>query len=287
MNGTIEHQAGKVHRVLGSGGVGLHLREWGPDHGQPILFIHGWSASYLSWRAQFDSALRERYRIVCLDLRGHGFSDKPLDPEMYQNGAHWADDIAAVMIALGLRRPVLVGWSYGGYVIGDYLARHGTRNVGAVNFVGAAVISSNPPAHVGKRFIEGALMAASDDPAVMIEGARHVIHSSVYRPLPQPETERALVAFGLTPPAIRAFLLRRTLDFTETLAALDRPCLVTQGEDDTIILPSMAEHIVASTPEACASIYPACGHSPQQEYPDRFNAELAELAQRAGAPEPG
>lgn len=278
MSGAIEHQAGKVHRVLGSGGVGLHVREWGAEHAQPILFIHGWSACYLTWREQFDSALRDRFRIVCLDLRGHGFSDKPLDAELYQTGAHWADDIAAVMIALGLRRPVLVGSSYGGYVIGDYLARHGTKNVSAVNFVGAAVLSSNPPAHIGRRFIEGAVMAASDDPAVMIEGARSVIHAITHRPLTQADAERALVAFGLTPPAVRAFLLMRTLDFSETLARLDRPCLITQGADDAIVLPPMADHIASCVPDSVLSIYPECGHSPQQEFPGRFNAELAELA---------
>ena len=108
---TIGHQAGKVHRILGSGGVGLHVREWGPEGAQPIVFIHGWSACYLAWHNQFDSELRERFRIVCMDLRGHGFSDKPLEPEAYQTGAHWADDVAAVMIELRLRRPVLAGWS--------------------------------------------------------------------------------------------------------------------------------------------------------------------------------
>ncbi|HQT86103.1 MULTISPECIES: alpha/beta fold hydrolase [Acidiphilium] len=279
MEHMIEHEAGKVHRVLGSGGVGLHVREWGPEHAQPILFIHGWSACYLAWHNQFDSALREKYRIVCMDLRGHGFSDKPLDPEMYQTGAHWADDIAAVMIALALKRPVLVGWSYGGFVISDYLARHGSKNVGAVNFVGAAVISSNPPSHIGERFIDGALMAASEDPAVMIEGVRHVVHATTYRPLPVADTERALVALGLTPPAVRAFLLMRTLDFTTTLETLDRPCLISQGNEDCVVLPSMAEHIASHVPHAKLSRYAACGHAPQQEHPDRFNNELAALVE--------
>ncbi|MGC9268773.1 alpha/beta fold hydrolase [Acidiphilium sp.] len=263
---------------MGSGGVGLHVREWGPEHAQPILFIHGWSACYLSWHNQFDSALRERFRIVCLDLRGHGFSDKPIDPEMYQTGAHWADDIAAVMIALSLRKPLLVGWSYGGFVISDYLVRHGTKNVGAVNFVGAAVISSNPPRHIGTQFIDGALMAASDDPAIMIEGVRHVVHATTHKPLPAADIERAMVVLGLTPPAVRAFLLMRTLDFTETLKKLDRPCLVTQGHDDGIVLPSMADHIIAHVPHGRASGYANCGHAPHQEHPGRFNEEVAALA---------
>lgn len=278
--GTIDHQAGKVHRIIGSGGVGLHVREWGPEHAQPILFIHGWSASYLAWRDQFDSALRERFRIVCLDLRGHGFSDKPLDRDAYRTGAHWADDIATVMIELRLKRPVLVGWSYGGYVISDYLARHGTGNVGAVNFVGAAVISSNPPRHIGGDFIDGALMAASEDPAVMIEGVRQVVHALTYKPRPAADIERAMLASGLTPPAVRAFLLMRTLDFTDTLAKLDRPCLVTQGDEDGIVLPAMAEHIAASVPGAVLSRYAGCGHTPQQEFAERFNDELTALAGR-------
>ncbi|WP_236656414.1 alpha/beta fold hydrolase [Acidiphilium sp. C61] len=278
MGGTIGHEAGRVHRVMGSGGVGLHVREWGAETAPPILFIHGWSSCYLAWRGQFDSALRERFRLVCMDLRGHGFSDRPLDPELYQTGAHWADDIAAVMIALGLRRPVLVAASYGGYVVGDYLARHGTRNVSAVNFVGAAVISSNPPVHIGPRFIEGAVMAASDDPAVMIEGARSVIHATTHLPLPAADAERALAGFMLTPPAVRAFLLMRTLDFTDTLAELDRPVLVTQGEEDDIVLPAMARHIAETVPQGRLSLYPECGHTPQYEFAERFNRELDALA---------
>ena len=277
----IGHDAGRVHRIGGAYGVGLHVREWGPEDAPAILFIHGWSASYLSWHNQFDSALRERYRIVCMDLRGHGFSDKPLDPEAYQNGEHWADDIAAVMIGLGLKRPVLVGWSYGGFVVCDYLLRHGTRNVGAVNFVGAAVISSNPPTHIGSGFIEGAIMAASSDPAIMIEGVRHVVHATTLKPLSTADTERALCAVSLTPPAIRAFLLMRELDFTGTLRALDRPCLITQGDEDAIVLPSMADHISHCVPGATLSRYTACGHAPMQEYPARFNKELAALAEQA------
>ncbi|HQT66042.1 MAG: alpha/beta hydrolase [Rhodospirillales bacterium 20-60-12] len=273
-----DHQAGRVHRVLGSNGVGLHVREWGNVDAQPILFIHGWSQAYLAWSHQYDSALRDRFRLICMDLRGHGFSDKPLDPEAYQNGAHWADDVAAIMIALALKKPVLVGWSYGGFVISDYLARHGTRNVGAVNFVGAAVISSSPPRHIGLEFIDGAMMAASSDPAIMVEGVRHVVHATTHHPMSHADTERALCAVSLTPPAIRAFLLMRTLDFTETLANLDRPTLVSVGDNDKIVLPSMAEHIAAHVPGARLSRYPECGHAPMIEHAMRFNTELAQLA---------
>ena len=61
------------------------------------------------------------FRIVTFDLRGHGLSEKPLGPEHYASGKLWADDLAAVIEQIGLERPTLVAWSYGGYVVADYL----------------------------------------------------------------------------------------------------------------------------------------------------------------------
>lgn len=273
-----DHQPGEVYRVAGSGGVGLHVRAWGPPQAPPILFIHGWSASYLAWHRQFDSPLREHFRLVCMDLRGHGLSDKPLDPTAYQSGAHWADDIAAVIAALRLTRPILVGWSYGGYVVSDYLARHGTENLRAVAFVGAAVIASMPPVHVGAAFMAAVKRATSEDPAMMIEGLRDALDTLTHRPASEPDRARALCAMSLTAPPVRGWMLMRTLDFTDTLLRLDRPCRVIHGREDRVILPAMAEHIAAHVPAARLSWYDACGHTPHQEYAERFNTELAELA---------
>ena len=51
---------------------------------------------------------------MAYDLRGHGMSEAPLEPEHYADGRLWADDVAAIIQQLVLDRPVLVGWSYGG-----------------------------------------------------------------------------------------------------------------------------------------------------------------------------
>ena len=79
----------------------------------------------MCWRHQVDSALAEEFRVVALDLRGHGMSDRPLDADQYQDARLWAADIAAVIDQLNLERPTLVGWSYGGFVICDYLRAYG------------------------------------------------------------------------------------------------------------------------------------------------------------------
>ena len=61
-----------------------------------------------------------------------------LEPEHYTNAKLWADDVAAIIQQLGLERPVLVGWSYGGYIICDYLRAHGQDRIGAIDFAARA-----------------------------------------------------------------------------------------------------------------------------------------------------
>jgi pimeloyl-ACP methyl ester carboxylesterase len=57
---------------------------------------------------------------VAYDLRGHGMSEAPLEPEHYTDAHLLADDVAAIIDHLRLDRTVLVGWSYGSFVICDY-----------------------------------------------------------------------------------------------------------------------------------------------------------------------
>src|SRR5512132_1604690 len=130
----------KIYEVRGGGGLRLHVREWGNADGPPILFIHGWSQSHLCWARQYHSALAEEFRLVAYDLRGHGMSQAPLEPEHYSDATLWADDVAAIIDQLHLDRAVLVGWSYGGFIICDYVRAHGQDRIGAVDLVAGAVM---------------------------------------------------------------------------------------------------------------------------------------------------
>jgi non-heme chloroperoxidase len=86
----------------------------------------------------------------------------------------------------------------------------------------------------------------------------------------------------VVPAAIRAHLAARDIDCDDVLRALDVPLLVTQGRADTVVLPAMAEHVLATCPTAEASWYKGTGHVPHLEDPERFNRELGELTRRAG-----
>jgi non-heme chloroperoxidase len=93
-----------------------------------------------------------------------------------------------------------------------------------------------------------------------------------------------LLCSGMTVPArVRANLAAREIDGDDVLRALQVPLLVTQGRADTVVLPAMAEHILATCPTAEASWYDGVGHTPHLEQPERFNRELAALTRRVRA----
>jgi pimeloyl-ACP methyl ester carboxylesterase len=118
----------KSYRIIGGGGTTLCVEESGNRAGRPVLFIHGYSQCRLAWKKQLDSELTRDLRLVAMDLRGHGLSEKPRD--VYGDSRLWADDVAAVITELELERPILCGWSYGGVIICDCVRYHGEDRLG-------------------------------------------------------------------------------------------------------------------------------------------------------------
>jgi non-heme chloroperoxidase len=269
-----------THEILGGGGVRLHAREWGNPGGPALLFIHGWSQSDLCWLNQVRGDLASAFRIVTFDLRGHGLSEKPPGPERYADGQLWADDVAAVIDQTGLEQPTLVAWSYGGYIVADYLRAYGDARIGAVNLVGAAVILK-PPAfdHIGPGFLDNAPDMCVPDLATNIAATRRFLRACTSRPLDDDEMAAAVAWNMAVPPAVRGALLSRELDGSALLARISVPVLVTHGWDDVIVRPSMAEHALSVCPAATVSWYHDVGHMPFWEAPDRFDRELADLAE--------
>jgi pimeloyl-ACP methyl ester carboxylesterase len=82
----------KITPIRSPDGVTFLAYEWGNPAGRPIIFIHGVYQSALSWIKQVgDPTLAAKYRLIAIDLRGHGGSDKPDGPDYYRDGKRWAD----------------------------------------------------------------------------------------------------------------------------------------------------------------------------------------------------
>src|SRR3546814_13873737 len=98
-----------------------------------------------------------------------------------QDGRRWADDVAAVIERLDLKRPVLVGWSFGGRVLCDYVRHHGQDGIAGLVYVGAA--TNMNPAHAGPGRASIPDMF-SDELAPRIDGTRRFLRACPAAPMP-------------------------------------------------------------------------------------------------------
>jgi non-heme chloroperoxidase len=271
-----------THEIRGGGGLRLHAREWGDPQGPALLFVHGLSQSDLCWTKQVNGDLATAHRIVTFDIRGHGLSEKPAGPEHYADSQLWADDLAAVIQQTGLEKPVVVAWSYGGYIVTDFIRAYGDAAIGGINLVGAAAILRPPKFdHLGPGLLENAQDMCALDLASNIAAIRRFLRACTTRPLDEDEWTTALCWNMVVPPEVRGGLIAREIDGDDVLSSLSAPVLVSHGRDDAIVLPSMAEHMLDICKAAVASWYDDVGHMPFWEDANRFDRELDEFTRRA------
>lgn len=130
--------------VTASDGVRIHYFELGQETDRaPVVLIHGFTAnSEWKWiEPGIAQALAEDRRVVAVDVRGHGKSEKPHDPDMY--GPRMAEDVVEVMDAVGIDRAHVHGFSMGGSILTQILKNHPDRVVSAV-YGGSGVTETDP-----------------------------------------------------------------------------------------------------------------------------------------------
>jgi pimeloyl-ACP methyl ester carboxylesterase len=262
-------------------GVKLAVQEWGDPDGHEILFIHGYSQCHLAFRRQMDDpALTAHFRMVSYDLRGHGASEKPDDPACYRDDRIWADDLATVVDAVGLKRPTLVAWSYAGRVVSDYVSAHGQDRIAGVNYVNALTNTHRQFWGAELRFT---VDMASSDMATALRASRKFVHGCFAGRPSGDEMELTLSYVMLAPAHVRRMVLARTRNDGEVLPTLRVPVLVTHGGMDRIIRPAIGEYTASAVPGASLSLYGGVGHSPFFEDAERFNRDLAEFVRMANS----
>ena len=277
--GLAQEQKFKTVSVKTPDGLTISAQDWGNPDGPEILFIHGFDQSHLSWIKQVtNSDLAKEFHMVTYDLRGHGNSDKPLEPERYKTSKYWADEVQAVMDATGLKRPVLVGWSYAGRVMADYLTIHGTAKLAGLNYVDAN--QKGDPSFLGPNLRNLPLMA-SEDLATNIAATRTFLHGCFSIQPTQEEYETMLAFNMMVPPKVRLGMSNRPLNVDDMLRSLTLPVLVTHGAEDKNTNLIAAEYTAKMIPDAKLSVYQGIGHSPFFEDAQRFNAELTAFVRSA------
>ncbi|WP_459615785.1 alpha/beta fold hydrolase [Bordetella sp. 2513F-2] len=262
----------KSYTVEAPDGVALAVQESGNPDGPTVILVHGLLGSHLNWDGQRESPAMQGLRLITYDMRGHGLSGKPQAGEAYRDGRRWADDLAAVIAATGARQPVLVGWSLGAAVISNYLAAHGEERIGGALYVGG-VVELEPSLIVPHPAVYRDLNA--DDLRTRLDAQREFLGLCFRTPPDAVRFQRLLAGAAMASADMQRVVHGMTID-TRGLAAARKPVLLVYGAQDALVAaePSIAR-ATALNPRIRVQRYPASGHAPFIEEPDRFNRDLA------------
>lgn len=266
----------KKHSIIGGAGLKLNVLEAGNPDGKCILFIHGFSQCALAWNKQFEGDLVATHRILAIDIRGHGESDKPLESEHYTNSELWADDIDAVLTTLNVKDCILAGWSYGGFIICDYLRKYQTKNLKGLVFVGAATKmgTAEAMALLGPNLTKHVPAFFSNDTNETINALTQFV-PDCFAVKPEISDLYTLLGYNfIVPPAVRLGLFSREVNNDDVLVKINIPTLLIHGEKDEIVLPSSSEHIKQVLPQAKLVMFKSSAHCPFSEDADVFDEEI-------------
>ncbi|WP_261528278.1 alpha/beta fold hydrolase [Burkholderia multivorans] len=260
------------YTVTSADGVRIAVQENGNPSGQPIILVHGLLGSRLNWDAQVRGRELSRYRIITYDLRGHGLSDKPAGPEPYHDGSRWGDDLAAVIRGSHARKPVVVGWSLGGVVISNYLAKYGDSGIAGAVYVDG-VVELAPGQIVARPDVYRDMNSA--DLKTHLDGERTFVGLCFNR-RPDADTFARLLANA----AMASWDMQRevptmTVFAAEGLTKARVPLLFIYGGRDVLVdTRATLARAAALNPSIVSHVYEDAGHAPFIEEPERFNRDL-------------
>lgn len=256
----------------------IFLRDEG--EGNPVLFVHGFPLDHSMWNAQMEF-LSETHRCLAVDLRGFGQSS--VEPGTFLM-ERMADDLAALLIALKIRKPVtLCGLSMGGYVAWQFWRRHPSMLARLILCDTRAVADTED---ARKQRLEAALKLESQGAEFLADAMLPKLYATETRQS-QPELIAACRAVMLAnPPAGIAAAARGMAerpDVTAWLPKINVPSLLITGEKDAISSVEEMAAIAKTMPDAYQVVIPASGHMAPQEQPTLVNEAISEFLNRAKA----
>jgi pimeloyl-ACP methyl ester carboxylesterase len=261
-----------------SDGARIAYRDEGA--GTPLVLLHGLMAHGGFFRAQAD--LAADFRVIAIDLRGHGASARPGElPTVEQLAA----DVSALAEALDLHGAIGIGWSLGATVLWHVLS-----GPAASRFAGSVVVDMTARVRndaewdlgLSPEACEARSIAIRDDFTSFAASAGQGIFAQPVAADRQGDADWASAEFARNDAAamgsVWASLIRQ--DVRALLEKIDHPTLIVHGGRSGLYGDDTADHLVAALPDARAVRFDRSGHAPHLEEPALFNQTLRNFAAR-------
>jgi len=234
----------------------------------------------MCWSRQLTSDLADTFRLVAVDLRGHGLSDKPIGS--YGDSKLWAEDVHAVIRALNLDHPVLCGWSYGPLVILDYIRHYGEDAIRGANFIGGVTkLGSEEAASV---LTPGFLALIPGFFSVDTQESVSALASLVRMCFASDLTDEEfylMLGFNVSVPThVRQALFSRSFDNDDLLPKIRKPVLISQGDTDEVVSLAVNDKQMNRITTAQMHVM-AAGHACFWDDPAAFNQRLRKFVEAA------
>ncbi|MGL6043813.1 MAG: alpha/beta fold hydrolase [Sandaracinobacteroides sp.] len=263
-----------------SPGFRVHMRDEGPRDAPALFLIHGSNGSLHSWEP-WVARLSGRYRVITLDLQGHGLTG-PIPSACY-TPACMAETVEAVRAKLGIDRLAIGGNSMGGGVALTYALAHPDRIAALilVDSAGAPLKREGPPPigfriaqtpglrEIGALITPRSIIAETLDQSVSVKAVANAAAIDRYWELLRHPGNRAATMQRF------AGYLPSTLTPADFAPLANTPVLILWGEEDALIPVSAARWFKEAMPHAQLSLYSRVGHLPQEEAPDLSARDLA------------
>jgi non-heme chloroperoxidase len=247
---------------------------------QPVVLVHGWGVTARAWDTVAPVLRAAGHEVVLLDQRCCGRSDNDFaDVSIAALGS----DVARLCEHLGLQRPVINGWSLGGAVAVDAVARLGSAAAGLVLTSGATPRYTAAPdwPHGGTADdVEAVLAGAAADRATTFKGVSQAVCAVPV------STEVIDWMWGMFmemgPRGDESIRDLAALDQRKTISTLDLPVLLLHGRNDGFVAFSGVEAAVDLYPDARLVPFDASGHAPHIEEREAYLAELTAFLETTG-----
>jgi non-heme chloroperoxidase len=261
-------QGEKSGFIKTSDGIRIHYVEAGK--GDPIVFIPGWRMPGWIWQKQIDG-LSDEYRVIAVDPRSQGESDKPDYGHLPENRAR---DYKQVVDQLGLKQPVLIGWSMGCGELLSYVEQFGEDGIKGLVLVDGLIPASQNPEIVSMMY--DWLIQLQQDRQ---KEAQVFVRSMYKKPEPEEYLQRVIRASMKVPTDTTVTLLHNMVedtDFSNAFARINRPVLFVY---EPALQPN-ADFLKAKLGDRVRlERFDGAGHALFVDDPEKFNRVVADFVQ--------